>query len=218
MSNIVNVGVDMRPKLVRNIFGLPTENRETIKIPALDSAVLFLGSFVSLREFGVRAFNDDDIIYGFVKNITRKGQLLPIWNDSKMAGAVTAASGYVPAYYTFSATNDESNTTSAKLEMVEIVPVFFGDILSMVLWGASTSPVARATTTAWGTTASSRNIGAYMSVDTTYTFALTESTASATETNLDFRTVSIDGQLPESKYRVYAQCVRSANSYLVAAA
>lgn len=213
------------PRIVRNLYGLPVEERTTIKLPALDSAAIYLGSFVPFitgtdaapagAEFGIPAFTDDSRVFGFVSGFTKGDSNVPIWElgSSDYQGTVTAATGELPLKYTFSSTNDESNTTSADLEQVVITPIHAGDILEVSLWGASTVAVARGTTTTAGTTTSSANIGVSMSVDTTYSFALLESSAAKNTANLDFITTEIDGQKPTNSKRVYAQCIRAFSAF-----
>lgn len=218
-----NYGHMHTPKLVRNLYGAKTSGRTTLKLPAKDSAAIYLGGFVpfvtgadatpSGVEFGIPAFTDDSIVGGIVVNMTRKGSLLPIWEDSARAGTVTDATGELPLKYTFSATNAENNTTSAALEMVEIMPIMNGDIFEVALWGASTVSVVRGTTTAAGTTTSSDNTFVSMSVNTTYHFALLESSAAVTMANLDFVTVMVDGQKPANPKHVYVMCTRDFGAF-----
>jgi len=210
------------PKIVRNVFGASLD-RSTLKATALDGAAIYLGGFVPLvtgsdaapngAEFGIPAFADDSRIFGFVVNMTRKGSPISVWNDDARAGTVTNATGELPVKYTFSATNDESNTTSGKYEEVEIMPIVPGDILEVSLWGAGAVAVARGTTTAWGTTTSSANIGIGLAVDTTYHFALLESGASKTLANQDFMTVRLDGSYPASTKRVYVMPIRAFDKF-----
>jgi hypothetical protein len=207
------------PKLVRAANAKSGE-RSTLKLPGLDSAEIYLGGFVpgitgaaatlDGIEFGVPAFADDNRILGFVSGFTRQGGNVPLQDDDMKAGTVTEPTGDLPLKYAFSATNDESNTTSAKLEQAVITPIFPGDILEVSLWGASTSPVPRGTTTAAGTTDSSDNMGVGLSVDTTYHFALTESSADKDLENKDFMTILVDGRKPTNPNRVYVICLRSA--------
>jgi len=218
-----NYGFMHMPEIKRNIYGCRPEERSTIKIQGLDSAAIYMGGFVpfvtgtdaapSGAEFGIPAFADDSIIGGFVVGFSRRGSLLPIWEDTGKAGTVTDATGELPVKYAFSASNDESNTTSAKNELVEIRPIMAGDIIEVSTWGASTVAVARGTTTAAGTTTSSANIGVAMSVDTTYHFAVTESTAAKTLANLDFMTTCIDGNKPADTKRVYVFPLRSFSQF-----
>lgn len=216
MATYTNLGARHVPVIKRNIFGLPVSERSTIKLPAIDSSAFYLGSMVGFvagnatgAEFGVRPMGDDDLILGIAVGFTRTGSLLSIFEDDKKAGTVTAATGELPVKYTFSASNDESNTTSAVKELVEVLPLMAGDIVEMTTWGASTESVARGTTTAAGSAGSSANIGVGMSVNATYPFALLESSASTTLANLDFITTEIDGQKPVDPNRVYVLCLRS---------
>lgn len=201
------------PKIVRNIYGITTE-RTTLRLPIQDSAAIYLGSFVSLndptngKEYGVPAFTDDSYIFGIAVGFFRKGSLLPIWEDGNKQGSVTAATGELPLKYTASASNEESNA-SPYLEEIEILPIAPGDIIEVTLWGAGTVAVARATTTAAGTTGSSANVGVSMSVDPTYSFALTESTAAVAQANLDFEVVRLDGNQPKNSKRVYVAPIRA---------
>jgi hypothetical protein len=217
-----NYGFMHMPKIVRFAGG---KARSAMTLPALDSASLYLGGFVPLIagtagadgiEFGVPAFADDGIIGGFIIGMHRKGSNVPLWDDELRAGTVTNATGELPVKYAFSASNDESNTTSAILEQVDIMPIMPGDILEVALFGASTASVARGTTTAAGTTTSSANIGVSMAVAGTYDFALLESGASKTTANQDFMTVEVDGKKPANPNHVYVMCTRKASSYTVA--
>ena len=208
------------PKIKRNIFGISTE-RSTIKLPAIDSSTIYLGSFVSMissgtdatpagLEYGVRVCADDDLVLGIAVGFTRKDSLLPIFEDDKAAGTKTAGTGEIPAKYAFASTNDASNTTTEKGELVEILPIMPGDILEVALWGASTVSVARATTTAAGTTTSSAHINVGLAIDTTYTFALLESSAVVTSlANMDFITTNIDGHLPSNPNHVFVMPLRA---------
>ena len=207
------------PKIKRNIFGISTE-RSTIKLPAIDSSAIFLGSFVSMissgtdatpagLEYGVKACADDDLTLGIAVGFTRLDSTLPIFEDDKKAGTVTAAVGERPVKYTFSATNDKSNATYS-YEMVEILPIMPGDILEVALWGASTVSVARGTTTVQGTTTSSIHPNVGLALDTTYTFALLESSAVVSSlANVDFITTEIDGHLPRNPNHVFVMPLRA---------
>lgn len=213
------------PEVVRNVFGRSLD-RSYITLPALDSAALYLGGFAPLIagstaapdgiEFGVPAFGDDLRIGGIIKNFHKKGSRVPIWEEDTVAGTITAETGELPLKYTFSSTNDESNTTSGDYEMVDIFPIVPGDILEVSLWGAGTTSVARGTTVAWGTTDSSANIGVGLAVDTTYHFALLESGADKDIENKDFMTIELDGEKPKNPNRVYVMCIRSAFGSVVA--
>jgi len=169
-------------------------------------------------EFGVGAWADDRRILGYAIGFFQKGGTVPIWDvDSNLRkGTVTNETGELPLKYTFSATNDESNTTSADLEEVELVPISNSDILSIALWGASTVAVARGTTTAAGTTDSSDNHHVGLAVDTTYHYALLESSADKDLPDKDFITTSIDGNKPINSKRVFAYCMRSNASVEIA--
>ena len=214
-----NYGYGLGPQI--KVFAGGKE-RNNVTLPALSSAAIYLGGFVPGItntaaapygiEFGVPAFSDDALIYGFVVGMHRLGSMVPLWDDPLKAGTVTDATGYLPVKYTFSSANDDASTTSAKYEMLDIMPIVPGDILEVTLWGGSTVPVVRATTTAYGTTASTANMGVGMSVDTTYHFALTESTGAKALANLDFVTTLIDGKRPANPYRVYVQCVRKSET------
>ena len=127
MSLSGNYGGIHMPVLKRSLSGTGAQ-RSTIKLPAKNSAALYLGAFVPLIqgtdaaptgiEFGVPAIADDNRVGGVVVGFTRDG-VTPIQEDSKRAGTITDATGELPMKYTFASTNDQSNTTSAKLEMVE---------------------------------------------------------------------------------------------------
>lgn len=213
------------PKIVRFAGG---KARTSIFLPALDSSAHYLGAMVPLitgadaapqgAEFGVPAFTDDSRPMGFVVGMKRQNGSVPLWDDELKAGTVTAATGELPVKYTFSASNDESNTTSAVKEMLEIMELVPGDIVELALWGASTVSVARGTTTAAGTTGSSANVGVGLEVNATYPFALTESTAAVALANLDFITVEVDGKKPANPNHVYAMLVRGALNSVVPAA
>jgi hypothetical protein len=196
------------PKLKLSANGRGSE-RNIVRLPGVDSEAIYLGAVVKRTEFGVAAFTDDATAFGVVVGFSRQGSSLPIWDDALKGGTVTDATGQLPAKYTFASTNDESNTTSAKCELVHVLPILPDDVWEFSVWGASTVAVDRGTTTAAGTTASSANSGVHMSVDTTYPWALTESTAAAAATNLDFITTDIGGKKPTLSHRVYVQCVRS---------
>jgi hypothetical protein len=207
------------PKTVRFAGG---KARSTIDAVGLDSGAYYLGGFVSTldgtngAEFAPAVWADDKKVFGYVVKFHRQGSLVPIEYDDKRAGTLTAASGELPIKYAFASTNDESNTTSAKFEMLEIMPIYPGDILEVSLWGASTISVARGTTTAWGTTASSANYGVSMSVEATYHFALLESSAVVASANMDFMTTQFGKGKPANSHRVFVQCMRCANSMVVA--
>lgn len=210
------------PRVVRNIYGASL-SRTTLRIPAVDSQAIYMGSFVSFVkntdaaplgvEYGVEAHGDDGIIGGIVVGMHRPAGILPLWRDSDKAGTVTDQTGELPVKYTFASTNDDSNGATAVRETVEVYPIMSGDIIDVALWGASTISVARGTTTAFGTTGSSANIGVGMSVNTTYPFALLESTASNTLANLDFITCRVDDQYPSSANHVYVMPVRSFSQF-----
>ncbi len=212
------------PKVKRNLFGLPVDDRTTVRVPAIDSSSIYMGGFVKTiygtqaapdgAEFGVGAWVDDARVFGFVVGFFRKGSTVPIWDEdsSLYQGTITNETGELPLKYTFSSTNDEGNTTSAKLEECEIMPVSNSDILSVALWGASTVAVARATTTAAGTTNSSDNLHVGLAVDTTYHYALLESGADVDLDDCDFLTTCIDGEKPRNSKRVFAYCMRSNQS------
>ena len=224
MSFNINYGYAHMPKIVRSLDGSDPAQRTTIKLPGLDSAALYLGAFVpfvkangTLNEFGIGAIADDDYIGGIVVGFTAKNGILPIQDDANRAGTLTNATGNLPMKYTFASTNDQSNTTSAKMELVEVLPIKNTDVIEVALWGASTSPVVRGTTTAEGTTTSSANAFVGMSVSTTYHFALLESTAAATSVDMDFVTVLLDGKQPTNPYHVYAMPVRTQSGFASAA-
>ncbi|MFQ5493576.1 MAG: hypothetical protein ACE5DX_05460 [Candidatus Dojkabacteria bacterium] len=218
-----NKGFGHMPRIVS--YG-GSSKRQPVRLTARDSAAIYLGGFVPMiegteaapagAEFGIPAFSDDDRIYGFVIGFSRNGKALPIQDDPDKAGTVTDATGEVPMKYTFSATNDESNTTSADLEQAIVMPVMPGDILEIALWGGAAVSVARATTTAAGTTNSSANMGVGISVDTTYHFALTESTAAKALADLDFLTTKFNNRQPSNPNHVYVRCVRKDTTVVVA--
>lgn len=218
-----NYGFRHMPRIVRFAGG---KARSTITMPGLDSAALYLGGFVPFlngtdgadgAEFGIPAFTDDAIIFGFVAGFHRQSSSLPIWEDELKAGTVTNATGERPVKYTFASTNDESNTTSAIKEMVDIMPIVPGDILEVALWGASTISVARGTATAAGTTASSANIGVSLAVAATYDFAVLESGAAVAVANKDFITLEVDGKKPSDPNHVFVMCIRKFTDRNVAA-
>lgn len=206
-----NYGNGSVPRLVASIDGR-VGARNTLKFVAKDSSALYIGSFVTAEQGtsaaptgvigGVTQFTDDDIILGYVVGITKYDGITPIIDDTTRAGTLTDASGEIPAKYTFSATNDRTNGSSAKLELVEVMPIRKGDILEVTLWGTSTASTTR------GTTTGSDTEGYALSVDTTYTFALTESTASNDYANLDFATTSLNGRLPANTNRMYVTPLR----------
>lgn len=217
MALSINTYSNLLPKIVND------EARATVVLPALDSSVHWIGGLVSLRgtdtaapagpEFGVPTYADDQFIYGIVVAfLDRNGA--PIQNgDITGQGTLVNATGYLPAKYTFSATNEESNA-SPKGEMLEILPIKADDILEMALWGASTAPVKRGTTTAAGTTASSANFGVSLAVNATYPFSLLESTAVVAEANMDFKTVRYFNRHPVNAYKVFVQGIRLASQVI----
>lgn len=224
MSYSKNYGYAHTPKIVRSLDGSAVEGRTTIKVPILDSAALYLGAFVpfvnangTLSEFGVKAVADDDYIGGIVVGFTAKDGILPIQDDTSRAGTLTDATGSLPMKYAAASTNDQSNTTSAVMELAEIVCIKNTDVLEVALWGASTIPVVRGTTTAEGTTTSSANFGVALAVDTTYHFALLESGAAATTVDKDFVTVLLDGNQPKNPYHVYVMPVKTQSALASAA-
>ena len=211
-----NYGAPHQPKIVQMANG---GVRNSIRIPAVDSEAIYMGAFVGFAtgahdtpsgiEFGVKAIADDDHIGGFVIGFYGKDSDTPLQEDSGRQGAITDMTGELPWKYTFSSTNDESNTTSADLETVEIMPICPGDILEVTLWGGAAISVVRGTTTAAGTTTSSANIGVAMAVATTYPWALLESGAAVTFANNDFVTTTFNGKKPANPRNVYVQCIRS---------
>jgi hypothetical protein len=56
-------------------------------------------------------------------------------------------------------------------------------------------------------------MGVGLSVNTTYHFALTESTANKTLANLDFLTTLLDGKYPSHPNHVYARLIRGFGSF-----
>lgn len=213
------------PRLVRNIYG-STSDRGTLKLPIQDSAAIYLGGFVPYVtgdfasgdgvEFGVPAFSDDAAIFGIAVGFTKSDSLLPIDEETSVSGTITAATGELPLKYTAASTNDQSNTSSAVFDMVEILPIQAGDILEVSLWGASTASVARGTTVAAGTTDSTANMGVGLSVNATYHFALTESTGDKDLTDVDFVTTLLDGKQPEETNRVYVMPLRTFDKFSAA--
>lgn len=204
------------PRLVRAASD-PGEARSTVLLPGIDSSAPFMGSFVSLAQYGVKPYAAGEFIFGVVVgmrppaggNKPNTGNY-PLFDYPNKQGTVTDATTFRPVQYTFASTNDDSNGTSAKRELVEVLPLCPGDILEVTLSDdAGTASVARGTTTAFGTSGSSANIGVYLPVEPDATFALTESAASATATALHFRTVRVDDAQPANPYRVYVECVRA---------
>lgn len=217
-----NYGAQHTPVLKRNIYGGEASARTTLRLPVEDGTALYLGQFVAIndatngKEFGVTTLADDDFIFGFVSGFARHGSNTPIWDDPQRAGTVTDATGELPVKYTFASDNDEGNTNN-KNERVLVTPVMVGDILEVSLWGAGATSVNRGTTTAAGTTGSSANFGVSMSIDTTYPFALTESTAAVAQANLDMMTVELDDRKPENLNRQYVMVIRGFSAHEAAA-
>lgn len=211
------------PVIKRNLFGTRVEDRTTLLLPALSSSVHYLGNFVPFiagsdaapagAEFGIPAFADDGIVGGFVVGMRRKNGSVPLWDDALHAGTVTDATGELPVKYTFSATNDQASTTSASLELLEIMPIYNGDILEVSLFGASTASVARGTTVAAGTTLSTANMGVGLAVNVTYPFSLLESGGAKLLANKDFMTTLLDGNQPTNSNRVYVFPIRNLGSF-----
>lgn len=219
-----NYGTPHMPKLIKTYDGTAVSDRTSIAYPILDSAALYIGQFVSIgdrtngAEFGIGALADDGLIYGFVEKFTRKGSETPIQDDPDKAGTVTDATSVIPMKYTASSTNDESNTTSAKGELVHIVPLVQGDILEVSLFNdAGTAAVNRGTTTAAGTTDSSANFGVSMPVELDAPFALREAGATKAHADNDFMVVKPGFQEPAELHRVYVQLIGGYAAFLAAA-
>lgn len=203
------------PKIKRNDLGLPTSNRSGGRYVIPNSVALYIGQFVSIVsgtdaaptgvEFGIGGYADDRRIFGFVTGFYQAGSGTPIQDGNNIAGTITNATGELPMKYTASSTN--GNLTGAR-EVAEVIAISSSDVMEITTWGASTVAVTRGTTTAEGTTGSSANLGNGMSVNATYPFAVTESTASLTLANLDFLTTKISDKHPRNTKRVYARCVR----------
>lgn len=218
-----NYGFPYMPSIVRTLGGDDGSDRTTIDIPIKNSTTMYLGQFVSDvqgtqasptgPEFGAPGYTAHNALIGFVVGFRRRNGILPIIDDSAAAGTITAATGNLPYTYASASTNDESNTTSAILEVAMIMPILNSDILRIPLWGASTAPVTRGTTTAAGTTGSSDNIGIGLSVNATYPFSLLESGASKSLTSQDFETIAIDGMKPRNPYFVYVRPLRAAAAW-----
>lgn len=228
MASSIDYGISTIPRLVRAAQG--TANERTTNIYYVkDSQTLFLGNFVELvrgtsgaplgAEFGIRGYEASKPIYGVVVKITHsRSSTLPIQDDPARSGTLTDAvllGSYVePLTYAFTSTNDESHTTSAKLETVEVMPIQPNDIWEVSLVNSGgTAYVNRGTTTAAGTTGSSDNMGVGLSVNTTLPYALTESSAANALIGLDFMTTLLDGKKPPLPYRVYVQALRGQFAY-----
>lgn len=218
MALSINTGFANMPRVVVG------RKREDIALPALASSVHWLGGFVAYsgtatatpsgEEGGIPTYADDQFIGGFVVGFLDKdGNPIQNKDTTSYKGTLVDATGYLPAKYTFSSTNDEvaakTGSVTADGEMILVRPIFAEDILEISLWGASTAPVARGTTTAAGVTTSSANFGVSMAVNSTYPFSLLESTAAVTMANLDFRTTRINNKWPMASHRVFASCTRS---------
>jgi hypothetical protein len=210
-----NYGSPSVPKLLRSLVG--SVNRSSQLLPAVDSESIFLGSFVSLTEFGVRAWQAGDYVYGFVQGMRKKNGNFPLFDDSSALGTVTNATTFAPVKYTFTATNDDSTGATAKRELLDIMPILPGDILSVTLSNnAGTAAVNRGTTVAFGTTKSSANIGVFLPIEPDAPFALTESASETASANTQFQTVRLDDNYPEEPTRVFVHCVKSYGSLVTA--
>ena len=213
-----NFGAIHQPKIVRNILGLTTD-RTALRSYVKNSAVLFMGSFVSdvtdngatptAVSGGVKAFSGaNDLVLGFVTGMVKNGNV-PLFEDGKYKGTIANAAAELPVKYTFTATNDYTNATP-DAEFVEVTPIWDGDILEVPLFSAGTTSVPR------GTTAASSTIGSSFPINTTNTFALTEASvvaAGSTLTGVQFRTVLLDGQQPQNPNHVFVMCIRSSMTW-----
>lgn len=216
-----NNSYGLMPKIVVPIDRVA---RRAEYITGKDSTLYYLGSFVSNmvgsdtapdgQEGFIAPFADDTPIYGFVIGFTTKNGSLPIFEDPGRQGTVTNATGDLPAAYTFPASNDEINSVP-KLEKAVVLPIKPGDILEVVLWGASTSPVKRGTTTPFGTTGSSANLNVGLDVNATYPFSLLESSADVDLEDSDFITTKVRGNQPTNPYTVYVKPTRAEVSVVV---
>jgi len=228
-----NFGSPLMPKIKVSLLGNRPEERSTIKFVGLDSSAFYMGQFVDLvagsaaaptgAEFGVTPHAAGKPIFGFVVGITPANANFPIWEFAGAAGTVTAsvvsAGGtLLPVKYTFASTNDESNTTAMKGEMVEIMPLAPLDVLEVALFaeGSTHAAVNRGTTTAWGTTTSSANFGVGMlTAATEAPMCLLEASAAKNLATLDFITVDINGKKPSNPTHVYCMPISSLAAYSV---
>lgn len=215
------------PELKRSLFGVASE-RSSLKLPGKSSATVTLGGFapdldgtnvaaIGL-EAGIKAFADDDFIgYYIVGIFTKQGQFVLDAADTRQ-GTVTTATSVIPMKYAFNAANDQLSGASAKLEMVELMPIREGDILEVSLFNdAGTATVNRGTTTAYGTTGSSAHYNVAMGVNVTAQVGLIESSAAVNFANMDFRVVLLDGKHPSRPDRVYVTPIASSWSVDAAA-
>ena len=228
-----NYGSPLMPKIKVSLLGNRPEERSTIKFVGLDSSIFYMGGFVDIAagsaaaptgaEFGVIPHVTGKPIFGFVVGITPANANFPIWDYSNPAGTVTAsvlsAGGtLLPVKYTFASTNDESNTTAMKGEMVEIMPLAPLDVLEIALFaeGSTHATVARGTTTAWGTTTSSANFGVGMITAVAEApMCLLEASAAKNLAGLDFFTVDINGKKPSNPNHVYCMPLSNQSAYSV---
>jgi len=232
--SVTPYGTQLMPKIVNTADGKPKSSRGTIKLPGKSSQAYYLGQFVSLivgsdgtpagSQYYASPYTGSKELSGIVVGFTRFNSLLPIFDDSGKGGTVTnptnsSGGTLLPAKYTFPAGNDESSGTSATLELLEIMPIFNDDILEMYLWDTvGVKTVTRGTTTAYGSSGSSANIGVGLALDTTYPFVLDESTAAVNLATLDFMTTELVGQKPVNPYTVYVRPLRAYGTFRTALA
>jgi len=211
-----NTGRINMPRIVQSAYGggiIP----KTIRKVALDSSVHYLGGFVGRYsgteaglEFGIPTYADDQYIWGFVVGIYDADGVV-VTESSNLKGTITAATAFAPYGYTFSATNDESNTTSADLEFLEIQPVMPGDTLEVTLCtNAGTATSNRGTTTVAGTTTSTDNLNVSMNINATAPWCADETTGVVATANMDFITTKLNMKQPARSDRVYVDVIRSA--------
>jgi len=220
-------GIYEVPNLVKSM-GVPYGERATLTVVAKSSTTVYWGQFVAIMngtqaaptgiEFGTTSATAGKPIFGVVVGIHKTaGSSYSLADDATRSGTYTAAttitsstSGnrYIPWKYQFAATNDEASTTSAIKEVMEVLPIYSGDIFEISLVNSGgTSFINRGTTTAAGTTGSSDNLHIGFSINSTLPFALTESSAAKALAGLDFISIDVDGRKPSVPYHVFAQAL-----------
>ncbi len=224
-----NYGAPNLPSIKRTFLGGRAEERTAITMVGKSSTKFFLGEFVpfgagtiaapTIPQYAVDNYQAKQFTGYFVTGFYKSNNTsLPIQDDPSRSGTLTDATAVAPMAYTFPANNDDDAGTSAVRELVELMPIFAGDILEVSLSNdAGTAMVARGTTTAFGSSGSSANMGVGLAVEADAPFALQESSASTTLADLDFVTTRIDDRYPALTNRVYVTPIRPGFGGLVAA-
>ncbi len=218
------------PTLVRSSIGSRAAERTRRKVVAKSSTTFSIGEFVQAADGTIAAptLNEGGqdkyavgqftgyIVTGFFSG---KNADLPITDDGDRQGTLIQSTDVKPYGYTFAADNDDLAGDSAKRELVELLPVYAGDVIEVSLFADDgLSTVSRGTTTAFGTTGSSANMHVGLAVEVDAPMGAQESSASTTLTGLDLFTVRVDDKYPDREDRVYVQLLRPATAIAAAIA